>query len=127
MQGGQGQLAAPNEPAAAMKSILPDVRRKEEGKSWRGGAGAGAAEAGNSGVRTGGQGQTGKGGKGQVGASGTRHVTGHQERKGGKGGGQGRQWPQSQRSFKQQPLGLPPQVTAAVRAEGEREAGRQQK
>ena len=27
-----GQPAAPNVPAAAMKSILPEVRRKEEGK-----------------------------------------------------------------------------------------------
>ena len=30
--GGRGQLSAPNVPAAAMKSILPEVRRQEEGK-----------------------------------------------------------------------------------------------
>ena len=58
--------------------------------------------------------------------SGARHRTGHQEGKRGKGGGQGRKWPQPQRSLIQQPLGLPPQVSAAVRAEEEREARRQQ-
>ena len=36
---------------------------KKEGKSWRGRAEAGAAESGDSGLRTGGQGRTGKGGK----------------------------------------------------------------
>ena len=45
VKGGPGQPAAPNVPAAAMKSILPEVRRKEEGKSRRGRAEAGAAES----------------------------------------------------------------------------------
>ena len=40
IEGGPGQQAAPNVPAAAMKSVLPEVRRKEEGKSRRGQAGA---------------------------------------------------------------------------------------
>ena len=44
VEGGQGQPAAPNMPEAAMNSILPEVRRKEEGKSRRGRAGAGAAD-----------------------------------------------------------------------------------
>ena len=109
-----------------MKSILPEVRTKEEGKSRRGRVEAGAAESGDSGVRTGGQGRTGKGGKGQAGASGARHATGHQEGKGRKGGGQGQQWPQPQCSFKQPPPGSPPQVSAVVRAEEESEARRQQ-
>ena len=121
LEGGPGQPEAPNVPAAAMKSILPEVRRKEEGKSRRGRAEAGAAESGDSGVRTGGQARTGKGGKGQAGASGAPHATGQQEGKGGKGGGQGRQWPQPQRSLKQPPPGSPPQVSAAMRAEEERE------
>ena len=64
---GPVQPAAPNVPAAAMKSVLPEVRRKEEGKSRRGRAGAGASEGGDIGVRTGGRGHTGKGGKGQAG------------------------------------------------------------
>ena len=126
VEGGSGQPTAPNVPAAAMKSILPEVRRKEEDKGRRGQPAAGAAESGDSTVRTGGRGQTGKGGKGQARTLGTRHATGHQEGKGGKGGGQGRQWPQPQRSFKQPPPGLPPQVSAAVRAEEEREVRRQQ-
>ena len=33
LEGGQGQPTAPNVPAAAMKSILPEARTKEEGKS----------------------------------------------------------------------------------------------
>ena len=89
LERGQRQPAAPNVPAAAMKCILSEVRRKEEGKSRRGQAGAGAAEGGDRGVSKGRQEQTGKGGKGQAGASGARHATGHQEVKGGKGGGQG--------------------------------------
>ena len=32
VEGGPGQPAAPNLPAAAMKCILPEVRRKEEGQ-----------------------------------------------------------------------------------------------
>ena len=32
VEGGPGQPSAPNVPAAAMKSILPEVRRQEEGK-----------------------------------------------------------------------------------------------
>ena len=91
---GPGQPAAPNVPAAAMRSILPELQKNEEGKSRRGRAEAGAAESGHSRVRTGGQGQTGKAGKGQAGASGARHVTEPLGGKGGKGGAQGRQWPQ---------------------------------
>ena len=120
---GPGQPAAPNVPATAMNSILSGVRRKEDGKGRRGQPAAGAAESGDSSVRTGGQGRTGNVGKGQAGASGARHATGHQEGKGGKGGGQGQQRPQPQRSFKQPPPGSPPQVSAA---EEEREARRQQ-
>ena len=126
VEGGPGQPAAPNVPVAAMRSILREVRRKEEGKGRRGQPVAGAAESGDSSVRNGGQGRTGKGGKGQVGALGARHAPGHQEGKGGKGGGHGQQWPQPQRSFKRPPLGSPPQVSAAVWAEEEREARRQQ-
>ena len=126
VEGGPGQLTAPNVPAAALKSILPEVRRKEEDKGRRGQPAAGAAGSGDSSVRTRGRGRTGKGGKGQAGTSGPRHATGHQEGKGGKGGGQGRQWPQPQRSFKQPPPGSPPQVSAALQAEEEREARRQQ-
>ena len=126
VEGGPGQPAAPNVPAAAMKSILPEVRGKEEGKGRRGQPAAGAAESGDSTVRAGGQGPSGKGGKGQAGASGARHATQQQQGKGRKGGGQGRQWPQPERSFKQPPPGSPPQVSAAVRAEEEREARRLQ-
>ena len=54
-----------------------------------------------------------------------KQAAGHQEGKGGKGGGQGHQWPQPQHSFRQLPPGSPPQVSAAVRAEEEREARRQ--
>ena len=41
VEGGQGQPRAPNVPAAAMKSILPEVLRKEEVKGRRGRAGKG--------------------------------------------------------------------------------------
>ena len=41
--GGPGQPLAPNVLAAAMKSILPEVRRQEEGKGRRGRPGAAAA------------------------------------------------------------------------------------
>ena len=109
-----------------MKSIFPEVRRKEEGKGRRGRTGAGAAEGGDSRVRIGGQGQRGKGGKGQVGASGAKKAAGHQEGKGGKGGGQGHQWPQLQHSFRRLPPGSLSQVSAVVRAEERREARRQQ-
>ena len=47
VEGGPGQPAAPNVPAAAMKSILPEVRRKEEGKGRRGLTEVGAAESGD--------------------------------------------------------------------------------
>ena len=114
VEGGKGQLTAPNVPAAAMKSILPEVQRKEEGKSRRGRAGAGAAEGGDSGVRTGGREQTGKEGKGQAGASGARQAAGHREGNGGKGGRQEQQGPQPQHSFKQLPPGSPQQGSAAV-------------
>ena len=64
--------------------------------------------------------------EGQAVTLGARRARGHQEGKGGKGGGQGRQWPQFKHSFRQPPPGSPPQVSAAVRAEEEREARRQQ-
>ena len=126
VEGGPGQLAAPNVSAAAMKSIHPEVQRKEEGKGRRGQLVAGAAESWHSGVRAGGQGRTGKGGKGQAGASGTGHATRHQEGKGAKGGRQGQTPPHLQRLFKQSPPGSPPRVSAAVRADEERGAHRQQ-
>ena len=106
--GAQRQLTAPNVPAAAMKSILLAVRRKEEGKGRRGRTGAGAAEGRDSGVRTEGQAQRGKGGKGQLGASGAKKSAGHQEGKAGRGGGQGHQWPQSQHLFRQLQPGVTP-------------------
>ena len=101
VEGGPGQPLAPNVPAAAMKSILPDVRRKEEGKGGRGQPDAGAAGSGDS-IAVG-RGRTGRGGKGQAGTSGAAQAKGHQAGKGGKGSGQGREWPQSQRSFGQSP------------------------
>ena len=64
--------------------------------------------SGDSSVRTGGTGRTSKGGKGQAGMSGAWHAKGHREEKGGKWGGQGRQWPQPQQSFEQPPPGSPP-------------------
>ena len=126
VEGGSGQRSAPNVPAAAMKSILPEMRRQEEGKGAEGQQAASAAGSGDSSVRIGGRGRTGKRGKGQAGTSGARHAKGRQEGKGRKGVGRGRQWPQFQHSFKQPPPGLPPQVSAAVRAEEEREARCQQ-
>ena len=126
VKGGPGQLSAPNVPAAAMKSILPEVRRQEEGKGGRGQLEAGAAGSGDSRVSTGARGQTGKGGKGQAGATGALHAKGHLAGKGGKGSGRGRQWPQPQRSFRQPLPRSPPGVSAAVRADEEREARRQQ-
>ena len=42
-------------------------------------------------------------------------------------GGQGHQWPQPRHSFRQLPPGSPPQVSAPVGAEEEREARRQHK
>ena len=126
VEGGRGQPTALNVPAPAIKSILPEVRRQEEGKGGRGQQAASAAGSGVSSVRTGGRGRTGKGGKGQTGTSGARHARGRQEGKGGKGVGKGRQWPQPQHSFKQPPPGSPQKVSAAVRAEEEREARRQQ-
>ena len=126
VEGGPEQPTTPNVPAAAMKSILPEVRRQEEGKGGRGQRAARAAGGGDSNGRPGGRGRTGKGGKGQAGTSGARHAKGHQEGKGGKGVGKGRQWPQPQHSFRQSPPGSPPQVSAARRAGEEREARRQQ-
>ena len=122
--GGQRQPTAPNGRAAAVKFILPAVRRKEEGKGRRGRTGAGGAEGGDR--STGGQGQTGKKGKGQVEASGAKKPAGDQEGKGGKRGGQGHQWPRPHHSFGQLPQGSSPQVSAEVRAEEAREARRQQ-
>ena len=126
VEGGPGQPLAPNVPAAAMKSILPEVRRQEEGKGGRGQLEAGASGRGDSSVSTGGRGRTGKGGKGQAGTSGAVHAKGHLAGKVGKGSGRGRQWPHSQRSFRQSPPRSPPRVSAAVRAEEEREMRRQQ-
>ena len=126
VEGGPGQPTAPNVPAAAMKSTLLEVGRQEEGKGGRGQQAASAAGSGDSSVHTGGRGRTGKGGKGQAGTSGARHAKAHQEGKVEKGVGKGRQWPQPQHSFRQPPQGSPPQVSAAVRAEEEREAQRQQ-
>ena len=114
--GGPGQLSAPNVPAAAMKSILLEVRRQEEGQGGRGQLEAGAAGSRDSSVSAGGRGQTGKGGKGQAGTSGAVHAKGHLAVKGGKGSGWGPQWPQPQRSFRQSPPRSPPRVSAAVRA-----------
>ena len=126
VEGGPGKPSARNMPAVAMKSILPEVRRQEEGKGGRGQPEAGAAGSGDSCVRAGGKGRTSKGGKGQAVISGAGQAKGHQAGKGGKGSGRGRQWPQPQRSFRQLPPGSPPQVSAAVRAEEQREARRQQ-
>ena len=53
VEGGPGQPSAPNVPAAAMKSIIPEVRRQEEGKGGRGQQEAGAAGSGDSSVSTG--------------------------------------------------------------------------
>ena len=58
--GGPGQPLAPNVPAAAMKSILPEVRRQEEGRGGRGQPEAGAAGSGDSSVSAEGRGRTGK-------------------------------------------------------------------
>ena len=126
VEGGTGQPLAPNVPAAAMKSILPEVRRQEEGKGGRGQLETGAAGSGDSSVSTGGRGWTGKGGEGRAGTSGAVHAKGHLAGKGGKGSGRGRQWPQPQRSFRQPPPRSPPRVSAAVRVEEEREARREQ-
>ena len=87
MEGGPGQPLAPNVPAAAMKSILPEVRRQEEGKGGRGQPKAGAAGSGDSSVSAGGRGRTGKGGKGQAVTSGAVHAKGHQAGKEGKASG----------------------------------------
>ena len=124
--GGPGQPSAPNVTAAAMKSILPAVHRQGEGKGGRGQLEAGAAGSGDSSVSAGGRRRTGKGGKGQAGTSGAVHAKVHLAGKGGKGSGRGRQWPQPQRSFRQSPPRSPLRVSAAVRAEEEREVRRQQ-
>ena len=80
VEGGPGQPTAPKVPAAAMKSILPEVGKQEEGKGGRGQQAATAAGSRDSSVRTGGRGRTGKGGKGQTGTSGARHTMGAYER-----------------------------------------------
>ena len=126
VEGGPGQPLAPNVPAAAMKSILPEVRRQEKGKGGRGQLEAGAAGSGDSSVSAGRRGRTGKGGKEQAGTSRAVHAKGHLAGKGGKGSGRGQQWPQPQRSFRQSPPRSPLRVSAAVRAEEEREVRRQQ-
>ena len=126
VEGGPAQPEAPNVAAAAMKSILCEVQRQEEGKGGRGQPAAGAAGSEDSSVPTGGRGRTGKGVKGQAGTPGAGQAKGHQARKGGKGNGRGRQWPQPKRSFRQSPPGSRPQVSAAVRAEEEREERRLQ-
>ena len=120
VEGGPGQPSAPNVPAAAMKFILPEVRRQEEGKGGRGQLEAGAAGSGDSSLSNGGRGRTGKGGKGQAGTSGAVHAKGHLAGKGGKRSGRGQQWPQPQRSFRKPPRRSPPRVCSAVRAEEER-------
>ena len=74
VEGGPGQPLAPNVPAAARKSILPEVRRQEEGKGGRGQLEAGAAWSGDSSVSAGGRRRTGKGGEGQAGTSGAVHA-----------------------------------------------------
>ena len=56
MAGGQRQPAAPNVAAAAMKWILPEVQRKEEGKGGQGRPGTGGTGHGGTGESTGGQG-----------------------------------------------------------------------
>ena len=61
-----------------------------------------------------------------MGASGAKKAAGHQEGRGRKGGGKGHRWPQPKQLFRQVPSESPPQVNAAVRAEEEREARRQQ-
>ena len=121
VEGGQGQPLAPNVPAAAMKSILPECggrRRAGVGgdRQERERQRAGTAEHAQEGGR-----RVARDRKGRRGCQGPgmRHGRG-MEGKGGKG--QGRQWPQPQHLFKQQPPGSPPQVSAAVRAEQEREA-----
>ena len=126
VEGGPGQPSSPVLPVGAMKSILPEVRRQEEGKGGRGQLEVGAAGSGDSSVSAGGRGRTGNGGKGQVGTSGAVHAKGHLAGKGRKGSGRGREWPQPQRSFRQLPPRSPQRVSAAVRAEEEREVRRQQ-
>ena len=113
-------------PMCRLLSILPEVRGQEEGKGGRGQLDTGAAGSGDSSVSAGGRGRTGKGGKGQAGTSGAVHAKGHLAGKGGKGSGRGRQWPQPQRLFRQSPPRLLPRVSAAVRAEEEREVRCQQ-
>ena len=93
VEGGPGEPAAPNVLAAAMKSILLEVRRKEEGKSRRGRAGAEAADEREQRSRHRRTGADRQGRERAGRSSGARHATGHQEGKGGKGGGQGRQLP----------------------------------
>ena len=50
VEGDPGQPSAPNVPAAAMKSILPEVRKQEKCKGGRGQPEAGVAGSGDSSV-----------------------------------------------------------------------------
>ena len=84
VEGGPGQPSAPNVPAAAMKSILSEVRRQEEGKGGPGQLEAGAAGSGDSSVSIRGRGRTGKGGTGQAGTTGGSTRERKPGRKGGK-------------------------------------------
>ena len=72
--GGQRQSTAPDVLAAAMKSILSAVQRKEEGKGGRGRPGTGVTGHGGTRRHVGGKGRPGTGEKGQAGAPGARHL-----------------------------------------------------
>ena len=85
--GGQRQATAHNVPAAAMKLILPEVRRKEKGKHRRGRTGAGAAE-GRECVQEGGSRQA-REGKGWWGRQGPGMWQGTRKGKGEKGADRG--------------------------------------
>ena len=126
VEGGQGQPSAPNVPAAAIEPILPELWRQEEGKGGRGQLEAGAAGSGYGSESAGGRGRTGKKRNGQAGTTGAVHAKGHLAGKEGEGSGWGRHWPQPQHSFRQLPPRSPPGVSAAVGAEEESEARRQQ-
>ena len=93
VEGGPGQPSAPNVPAAAMKSILPEVRRQEEDKGGRGQLEAGAAGSGDSIVSLEGEGGRaieGKGGRGRRGLCTQRDTWQGKGEKGVSGGDSGR-------------------------------------